>query len=144
MSGAGLFDREPAERGVGASRHTDRLKVGWEHACRFGVTSLAAMPHSPSTSAGPSMQRSSIRSLLQAATFALPNGHPVINALDRAFSTGLAGDVVRAKDAVAALLNHDPKSAEQLAFAYRTLTRGEKINRARSIPAGQRRTAYSV
>src|SRR5215813_3359459 len=74
----------------------------------------AASPqHPPSIS----MHRSSIYNLLHAATFALPDGHPVIDALNRACSSGLAGDMVRAKDAIAALLNHDPKTAEQLAFA---------------------------
>ena len=81
------------------------------------------------------MHRSSMYNLLHAATFALPDGHPVIDALNRACSSGLAADMVRAKDAVAALLNHDPKSAEQLAFAYRTMVKGDKINRARAMSA---------
>jgi hypothetical protein len=63
------------------------------------------------------MQRSSIYDLLQAATLALPYGHPLVDALNRALSSGLPGDVVRAKDAVAALQNHDPKSSEQLESA---------------------------
>ena len=88
--------------------------------------------HPPSIS----MHRSSIYNLLHAATFALPDGHPVIDALNRACSSGLAGDMVRAKDAIAALLNHDPKTAEQLAFAYRTIMKGDKISRVRAAPVG--------
>jgi hypothetical protein len=76
------------------------------------------------------MQRSSMRDLLQAATFALPSGHPVIEALTRALSSGLAGDMMQAKDAVAALQNHDPKSAQQLAFAYRTLNKASSLRHA--------------
>jgi len=70
--------------------------------------------------------------LLQAAAFALPSGHPVIEALNRALSSGLACDMVHARDAVAALQNHDPKSAEQLAFAYRTLTKASSLRHARA------------
>ena len=44
--------------------------------------------------------------------------------------------MVRAKDAIAALLNHDPKTAEQLAFAYRAIVKGDKINRVRAVSAG--------
>jgi hypothetical protein len=76
------------------------------------------------------MQRSSMRDLLQAAEFALPSGHPVIEALNRALASGLAGDMVHARDAVAALQNHDPKSAEQLAFAYRTLNKASSLRHA--------------
>jgi hypothetical protein len=81
------------------------------------------------------MQRSCIYDLLQAATFSLPFGHPVVDALNRALSSDLLGDMVRAKDAVAALQNHDPESAAQLAFAYRTLAKGRRQREARSTLA---------
>jgi hypothetical protein len=78
------------------------------------------------------MRPSSMRDLLQAAAFALPSGHPVIEALNRALSSGLAGDVVRAKDAVAALQSHDPKSAQQLAFAYSALRKARACRHSRA------------
>jgi len=86
----------------------------------------------PSTFLGMNMQRSSMCDLMQAATFALPSGHPVIEALNRALSSGLAGDIVHAKDALAALQNHDPKSAEHLAFAYRTLNKANSRRHGRA------------
>src|SRR5215470_4895731 len=94
----------------------DRRSGRGEQFASVWVVCAAAMPYPP-TSPSISMHRSSIHNLLHAATFALPDGHPVVDALNRACSSGLAGDMVRAKDAIAALLNHDPKAAEQLAFA---------------------------
>lgn len=86
----------------------------------------------PSTAPGLLMQRLSMCDLLQAATFALPGGHPLIEALNRALASGLAGDIVHANDAVAALVNHHPKSARQLAFAYHTLNKSRRVRPARA------------
>src|SRR5262249_9667431 len=96
-----MCDRRREPRGPAHGALIQRL--GWEQLAGVWVF----VPYSPSTSPGTSMHRSSMYKLLQAATFALPNEHPVVDVLNRASSSGLAEDMIRAKDAVTALLNHD-------------------------------------